>query len=59
MKKKNNRKQQTKDIMNAIKAANRKEELAFHGKSIHVSSIVKSKKIYSRKKKHNKKEDPE
>lgn len=51
MKKKRN---QIKDMLNAIKAKQRVEEIALHGKPISVSHIVKNKKKYTRKIKHKK-----
>lgn len=44
------------DILNAVKAKQREDEILEHGKPISVSHIVKSKKVYSRKRKHKKQE---
>lgn len=42
--------------LNAFKAARRKEEIEAYGKLISLRTIVqKSKKVYNRKNKHNKK----
>ncbi len=49
---KKSKKQQTKDILNALKAAKRHEEIDRHGKSIRYASVQKSKKLYCRKAKH-------
>lgn len=51
MKKKRN---QIKDMLNAIKAKQRAEEIALHGKPISISHVVKNKKKYTRKIKHKK-----
>lgn len=40
------------DNLKAAKAANREEEIAYHGKSINYANVVKSKKTYTRKAKH-------
>lgn len=45
------------DILAALKAARKKsreDEIAAHGKPINYSSVVKSKKAYTRKVKHKK-----
>jgi hypothetical protein len=43
------------DVLNAVKAKQRYDEIIEHGKLISVANVVKSKKVYSRKKKHKKK----
>ena len=40
------------DNLKAAKAANRNEEIAYHGKSINYANVVRSKKTYTRKQKH-------
>lgn len=50
MKKK--RSQQVRDIIKAVRAKQRQEEIDAFGKPICHSNVVKSKKVYSRKRKH-------
>ena len=42
------------DILNAVKTKQREDEILEHGKPISIASVVKSKKVYTRKKKHKK-----
>lgn len=53
MKKKRNK---IKDILNAVKARQRLEEIRYFGKQLNYASITKNKKKYSRKIKHKKKD---
>lgn len=50
MKKKN----QIKDMLNAVKAKQRLDEIKSFGKLLSYSHVVKNKKKYSRKRKHKK-----
>lgn len=43
------------DMLNAVKAKQRSDEIAEHGKPLLYFHVAKSKKVYSRKKKHKKK----
>lgn len=43
---------ETINIIKAMRRARREEEIALFGKPILYNNIIKSKKIYSRKKKH-------
>lgn len=42
------------DALNAVKAKQREDEILEHGKPISIARVVKSKKVYTRKKKHRK-----
>lgn len=54
---KRKRNQQIKDILKAVKAKQRQEEIDTFGKPISHSNVVKSKKVYSRKRKHKNREE--
>ena len=49
------KKRQVTDMLNAVKAKQRSDEISEHGKPISYFHIAKSKKVYSRKRKHKKK----
>ena len=49
---KRKRNQQIKDILKAVKAKQRQDEIDTYGKPISHSHVVRSKKVYSRKRKH-------
>ena len=49
---KRKRNQQIRDILKAVKAKQRQDEIDTYGKPISHSHVVKSKKVYSRKRKN-------
>lgn len=55
MKRKKKKRNIVVDLLNAVKAKQRSDEISEHGKPVSCFHIVKSKKVYSRKKKHKKK----
>ena len=54
MGKKKNKNRQVIDLLKAVKAQNRAEEIVLHGKPICLLKIRESKKRYKRHKKHRK-----
>lgn len=42
------------DVLNAVKAKQREDEISEHGKLISLAKVVRSKKVYTRKRKHKK-----
>ena len=54
MGRKKKKRQQAIDLLKAVKAQNRADEIALHGKPICVLKVVESKKRYKRHKKHRK-----
>ena len=54
---KKKRNQQIKDILKAVKAKQRQDEIDTYGKPISHSNVLKSKKVYSRKMKHKNREE--
>lgn len=49
---KKSKKENIINTLNAVKAAQRKEEIAKYGKTINHSNVVKNKKAYTRIQKH-------
>lgn len=58
-KRKRGRKQQMIDLLKAVKAKNRADEISEHGKPVRIANVVESKKRYKRHKKHRKYETEE
>ena len=50
--KKKSKKQQTKDILKVLKSKNRATEISEHGHPLKLGSIVRNRKLYTRKSKH-------
>ena len=51
---KRKRRDTARDVMKAVKAMNRLEEIRLHGKPVRHSHTERSKKLYTRKVKHRK-----
>ena len=54
MKKRKKKRKLVTDVFNAVKANQRSDEISEHGKPVSCFHIAKSKKVYTRKRKHKK-----